>query len=254
MDISQAKYQGIGTNVRTTGWEMATHFHPFHEMVVVAKGTQHVQAGEAYYTAGPGDMLLYAAGVGHHEWSLPDTHLETYFFSFELPGVEARGLLHNHDRNGRVRQMVRWLLADRERTEPLVLGQRDALVGAVLAEFFREPGKEEDELVTYIRNYVRAHIAEPLALDVLARQANMSKFHFLREYKARCGRTPMEEVRSLRADCARDLILSTGLPFKDIAPRAGLGTEYAMCRLFRQLYNTTPGELRRFAAAPGRRP
>ena len=61
----------------------------------------------------------------------------------------------------------------------------------------------------------------------------------------------MADVRALRADFARDLILATALPFKAIAPRAGLGDEQAMCRTFRQLYATTPGELRRFRRPAG---
>ena len=79
----------------------------------------------------------------------------------------------------------------------------------------------------------------------LACQACVSKYHFLRTYKVLTGRTPMEDVRIIRANAARTLILSTALPLKDIAPRTGLGNEYAMSRIFRHYFNMPPGAWRR---------
>lgn len=246
MDIRDAVYKGIGHQLRPSGWEMATHHHPFHEIIMVTKGTQFVEAAGERGEAGQGDVVLFTAGVGHHEWSLPDTQLESYFASFALGGLAPNRILRGTDPHGRIRQLAHWLHADRTATDAVAAALRDVLLQAILGEFFRDRVSEENELVVYIRNYVRTHIGEPLTLDMLARQARMSKFHFVRAFRSACGRTPMEEVRRMRADYARDLILSSGLPFKEIAPRAGLGNEYAMCRTFRQLFNQTPGELRRF--------
>lgn len=252
MDIRDAKCLGIGHHLRLHGWEIAAHHHPFHEIIIVTKGSQSVEAAGETCQAGQGDVLLFTAGLAHHEWSLPDTQLESYFASFALVGLDPNRLLRATDPHGRIRQLAHWLHADRTAADTLAAALRDVLLQAILGEFFRDRANEENELVVYIRNYVRTHIAESLSLDVLARQARMSKFHFVRAFRAACGRTPMEEVRRMRADYARDLILSSGLPFKEIAPRAGLGNEYAMCRTFRQLFNQTPGEFRRFGATPGK--
>jgi len=46
--------------------------------------------------------------------------------------------------------------------------------------------------------YAEAHIDESLRLDVLARAAGMSQFHFLRSFKAAVGVTPKQYVDELR--------------------------------------------------------
>jgi transcriptional regulator GlxA family with amidase domain len=44
---------------------------------------------------------------------------------------------------------------------------------------------------------------------------------------------------------ARDLILSTSLPLKEIAPAVGLGDVFRLGKLFREQLGTTPAGLRR---------
>jgi transcriptional regulator GlxA family with amidase domain len=82
-------------------------------------------------------------------------------------------------------------------------------------------------------------------LDDLARKAGMSKYHFVRLYKKLSGRTPMNDVRMIRVEAARDLIITTDLPLKTIATRVGLGNEYYLCRVFRQAFKVPPGYFRK---------
>ena len=56
--------------------------------------------------------------------------------------------------------------------------------------------------------------------------------------------TPMAMVRQLRLHHARDLIMSTSRPLKEIAPLCGLGDVYNMTRVFRRELGYTPGSLR----------
>ena len=81
----------------------------------------------------------------------------------------------------------------------------------------------------------------------------MTKYHFLRRYRALTGKTPMEDVRAIRLDFARNLILTTDLPLKLIAVQAGLGDAYQLSRLFRKHLNLAPSALRRASAAPAAR-
>ena len=100
-------------------------------------------------------------------------------------------------------------------------------------------------MVARVRQYVHDHIAEHVTLAALARQAGLSKFHFLRTYRALAGCTPMDDVRAIRAEYARELILTTNQALKEIAPRAGFSNEYTLSRIFRRRYNMPPGRIRR---------
>jgi len=72
----------------------------------------------------------------------------------------------------------------------------------------------------------------------------MSKFAFVRKFRRLRGRTPMEELRLLRLDRARTLLLTTSLPVKAIAPEVGIGDEYQLSKLFRRHFNLAPSQLR----------
>ncbi len=137
-----------------------------------------------------------------------------------------------------------WLHAETQRHSPLTPTQNRTLLHAILVEFVRLWRHAGTGLVEATRRYVRRNIAEPIALDDLADRAGMSKYHFVRRYKSLTGRTPMEDTRVMRVEYARSLILTTSLPLKAVAPRAGLGDQYHMSRLFRRYLDMTPGEIR----------
>jgi hypothetical protein len=60
------------------------------------------------------------------------------------------------------------------------------------------------------------------------------------------GRTPIEDLRAIRIDHARTLVLGTNLTLKDTAPFAGLGNEYSRSRSFRRAPGSSFRSLRRF--------
>jgi AraC family transcriptional regulator len=78
----------------------------------------------------------------------------------------------------------------------------------------------------------------------LAHVAGLSKFHFIRAYTAQAGLTPMADVRAIRLDAARHLILTTDLPLKVIAPQVGLASEFHLSRLFTAHFGAGVRQLR----------
>ena len=55
----------------------------------------------------------------------------------------------------------------------------------------------------------------------------------------------MEEVRRLRVEYARERIITSKGPLKEIAYKAGMYNEHHMSRLFKRYFGLTPGSLRR---------
>jgi transcriptional regulator GlxA family with amidase domain len=56
----------------------------------------------------------------------------------------------------------------------------------------------------------------------------------------------MADVRAMRVHHARQLILGSAVPLKEVAGLTGLGNEYSLSRTFRQCLGIPPGKLRRF--------
>jgi AraC-like DNA-binding protein len=231
-------------------WRIADHHHAFHELIVPVRGRMTLRCPDGRFAIGTGDILIYPAGMPHEEESDPADPIESFFLSLTGTAIRGRSLLRRHDHSGRMRQLIRWLYADQFAEDPLARTERAALFQALLARFFREDQGPEPELAQQIRSLVRGHLGERLTLDRLAKEARLSRFYFVRTYRRLTGQSPMKDVRRLRLEYARDLIITTKLPLKEIAIKAGLGTPYALSRLFNRYFDMPPGAFRRSLNEP----
>lgn len=223
---------------------MNAHHHPFFELIVPLRGTLQVRSFTITHTAGPGDILLYPPEVDHEEWT-DGKAFESLFVAFSGMEINAGDLVIASDPNGRIRELMRWLYQEQQTLKTGDAEPAHSLLKLIL-EFFRcSQAPAESEWLRAIRTFIRQYMASTLTLNTLAAEAGMSRFHFTRKYHQLAGRPPMADVRRIRADYARELILSTNMPLKEIAPAAGLANEYTLSRLFRQLFNMPPGEFRR---------
>lgn len=243
--VKDAAFLSCGSVAPDPLWHVPPSRHTHHEMIIVIGGGITVNSPAGRFYATEGDALIYPASVVHEEWSDPKHPLRSIFLGFTCPGLHGMPVTKISIRRDWIREMAAWLHADRDASSPAARAQRDAIVQVILTECLRNMGPEDQPMVTRVRQHIRKHIAEPLSLERLAGVCGLSKFHFLRKYRAATGRSPMEDVRAIRAEYARELILGTSLPLKEIAPRTGLGDEYSLSRMFRKLFRTTPGQYRR---------
>ncbi|HHH75509.1 MAG TPA: AraC family transcriptional regulator [Phycisphaerae bacterium] len=244
MNPLSARLLSVGHLDVKPGWSLPEKSHLCHEIIVVIRGKTHVVVDREPITASVGDILLYCAQSPHCEHSDPAEGQETYFMSIEWPSMPEDSSVCLHDTHGRIRQLIQWLYAEWHDQVPSPSDVRTAFFNAILAEWLRLQGRQEHPTVQAVQSYIQKHISENITLAALARQAHMSKFHFLRCFKKLSGRTPMEQLRISRVEYAKSLILTTDLPLKDIASRAGMGNQYHLSRLFRRYLNVTPGEVR----------
>lgn len=229
-------------------WYMAAHSHTFWELIIPVAGRMTVRMAGQTFTGEPGDILVYPPGIAHEERSDTQHPVATHFFAFNLERPADAWPLRMADVGGRLRQISAWLVDDRDMADsPAVQSSRQALLELALAhcDVCARHNLEDDRLVRAVRTYVRQHLAEDLALDDLAEVAGLSRFHFLRVYERLAGRPPMGDVRAIRLEHARQLLLTTDLPLKAIAPRCGLGSEFALSRAYKRHFGHNPSSLRR---------
>ncbi|MCE9615916.1 MAG: AraC family transcriptional regulator [Lentisphaerae bacterium] len=227
-------------------WGMPAQRHFNHELIAVVGGRMRVTSAGRTLEAGPGDILMYPSRVEHAERTDASDPAETLFIGFYSRRVTTREVVRVEDRRGRIRQAMRWLFEDRLGLDADAAAVRTGLLQVILDEWDRlQRSGPESELVARTHQWVREHVAEPITLGVLAQRAKLSKFHFLRTYRAAAGQTPMQDVRRLRLAYARDQVLGSGMPLKEIARRSGLGSAQAMSRAFLREFGMPPGTLRR---------
>lgn len=247
--MSESRLISAGHIAPDPAWRMRAHAHAFHEVIAVVRGRMQVRFPEARreVSAGAGEILIYQAGRRHEERSDPESPVDMYYAAFEHPEFRGRELpVMVRDWRGRTALLASWLCDEIHSAEAGREGAAGRILDCLVAEALRaaaETGAEHG-LAAGTRQFMRRELAGPLTLDALAGQAGLSRYHFIRRFKAATGRTPMQELRLLRLQYAKSLILATDLPLKAIAPLAGLGDEYHLSRLFRRHLGCPPGALR----------
>ena len=244
MNFATIKLHGIGHLLPDPRWQMETHAHSRHEIIVVLAGQLHSETPRQTLAGNAGDVLWYPYRVTHREWTDPKTPVESLFLQVEWPELRSPPQLLVTDTDGRISQLARWLFAEREVDSAFRQGVGRVFAQAIVAEYLRLAAQRADPWVADLRKFMRRQLRESVTLDDLAEQSRLSKFHFARRYRRLTGHTPMEDLRLIRLEAARDLLLTTSLPLKQIAPRCGLGDEYHLSRLFRKVFSITPGSLR----------
>lgn len=101
-----------------------------------------------------------------------------------------------------------------------------------------------DGAVSFIRENYTSH---GLTLDLAARAAFMSKYHFSRTFKKQLGCRFIDFVTDLRMERASSLLLETNLPVADICDRVGYRDISHFQRTFRTTYATSPSAYRHAA-------
>jgi AraC family chemosensory pili system transcriptional regulator ChpD len=95
-----------------------------------------------------------------------------------------------------------------------------------------------------IKQLLADNLATNIALDDIAAQVGMSKFHVLRAFKADVGLTPREWAMQLRMQKAAHL-LRQGQTATDVAATLGFVDQSHLNKHFLKWFGVTPGKFRR---------
>ncbi len=108
----------------------------------------------------------------------------------------------------------------------------------------------DDTSLEPTREWARERLAEPLAVEAMARHANVSPRTFARRFRAETGTTPLQWLLGRRVLAARRLLEESDLPVEEIAREVGFGDAASLRSHFRRATATTPTAYRRtFRAA-----
>lgn len=100
------------------------------------------------------------------------------------------------------------------------------------------------------RRHIEANLFEPLNLTGLAEAAGLSTYHFVRQFGARYGESPMAHVRTQRLAVAAARLAGHPPPaLIELAFDCGFDSQEGFTRAFKRAYGVTPGRYRR-AGAP----
>jgi AraC family transcriptional regulator len=92
--------------------------------------------------------------------------------------------------------------------------------------------------------YIEEHLDTSLTLEQMAAVANLSPYHFARQFKVATGLPPHQYVIVRRIERARLLLQQGDLSLAEIAARAGFSDQSHFSRHFKRCVGVTPGQFR----------
>lgn len=104
----------------------------------------------------------------------------------------------------------------------------------------RSPAPLTDRRLARAREYLSAHFREPVSLDDVAAEAGVSKFHFVRLFRAATGQAPHAYLVRLRLQCARRLLRDSELTVAEVAASCGYASAAHFGRAFARETGQTP--------------
>jgi AraC family transcriptional regulator len=91
---------------------------------------------------------------------------------------------------------------------------------------------------------IHSNFQDDLSLDDLAAAAAMSRYHFLRCFKAQVGTTPYAYLLQVRLHTAATWLRSSSRSITDIALACGFTSSSRFSEAFRRQYQSTPSAYR----------
>ena len=107
-----------------------------------------------------------------------------------------------------------------------------------------ETRRELYRRVSLAVDYIETCFDQQISLDLLAKVACLSKFHFQRAFCALLGLTPRDYLQRKRAFVARRLLATTHLSASEIALRVGYASRTSLTKQLRRWTGAPPGQLR----------
>ena len=107
-----------------------------------------------------------------------------------------------------------------------------------------QPGLSSEKLNTVLE-YIDDNIHLNISLKDLAKQVNLSNFHFSRLFKKKTNKTPLQYVNEKRIEIAKDFLLSEDKTITWISYELGYkNTSYFSCK-FKEIVGYSPTEYRK---------
>jgi len=140
--------------------------------------------------------------------------------------------------------LIRRIAASRTDQTEAVIRVLAAAFGAS-AEHGQEASRSERGRVLQVMRDLEHRFAEPVTLDEMAANADLSRYHFIRVFQALAGETPKQRLIGVRLRAAADRLIGTRTPITQLAFEVGFNDLSHFNNAFRQAFGMSPRAWRR---------
>lgn len=103
----------------------------------------------------------------------------------------------------------------------------------------------EDPALVQVVKFLQEHAFESISMTDILKIVPMSRRTLERRYQKAFGRTPFDEIKLIRCNHARKLLVETDWPLQIIAEECGYTTYNYLAQVFKQVTGTSPSAYRK---------
>lgn len=245
-------------NAHFTEHSFERHSHETYSIGVTASGVQTFHCGGSLHASLPGDVILFNPDEPH------DGQRGTQEgFGYAMLYVSSQVVDECRDKEVDLGMAAYF-------SQPVV---RDAAMGRVLAQAIGAVGQAQESLraeeltrdvlvrllqrygerrssgeakpagaarMVRIRNYLRTHFDQDITVDVLAREAGLSRVHLTRAFTQQFGVPPHIYLNAVRIERAQASMLA-GQSLAEVAAACGFADQSHFSRRFKGSVGLSPG-------------
>ncbi len=256
--------QGVGYYPKAAGHQMTRQNHDDHLLLFCHSGKGMIQVGRQSQTVSKGDLVLLPQGTPHHyqadtqdPWSLYWVHFagqQSQAFvdhlalpasTYVIPLGQHPKLISDFDALLAIRATGYNMNAFIHGAQ--VLKQMLTYLALLATHRIRQTGHFLD--LQSIQTIMEEQLAGNIDLDALADQANLSKFHFIKRYKALTGYSPIQHFIHLKIERACYLLDISNQSINAVAQALGYDDAHYFSRLFRKVTGVSPSQYRQLDRA-----
>lgn len=238
------------------------HSHADRAEILYVRGGNgmHVVDGKAYKT-GPGNILIYNAGVLHDEQADSSVGMDiiSCAFSVKIEGLppncvtprEWCPVLQNDDYASEIEAVMTALYSAFKNGDKLPAEVRQPLLNSFLLivrrasrNYSSVPTMKGIELSHRIQLYLDEHFKESITLEDIAAATKLSPYYLSHVFKRAVGYSPMRYVIRRRIGEAQSMLLFTDKTVAEIAYTVGYNSASNFNNAFRDMIGMTPQSYR----------
>lgn len=221
-------------------------------IMYIKKGSGYIVTERGRENLGQGQMAIL--DVYAHPSYGTETGMEFLWIHFD--GLEARKLFADIEHKiitppstGTITtafsKLITPFTAGFQPTESIV----NKYIVSLLTEFFSPDDDKYDvsssDKFQIVYNYINRNLGNSISIDDLAKEANLSRFYFIRAFKEETGMSPHEYLIHTRVQAAKFYLQATQLTLTEITYKCGFSSESAFSNTFKRITGTTPISFRK---------
>ncbi|RTE03047.1 helix-turn-helix domain-containing protein [Paenibacillus whitsoniae] len=243
LDVIYASYTKVSRS-----WNDENPACPFNRLYMIMEGEGFVRIGEQVFYPKPGELYLLPAGSDQAYGTISDDTFGKFWchFSAKIGDLDLFQILH-------VSPFIKVNALEmfKEKFERLISWSKDSAMTSelrlhaalldLIADYIEQSpsmklsigGTPTFEKMNNVLDYMAAHLSEQVSIEELAQITHYHPNYFINAFKQFTGYSPIHYMNHLRAEKAKELLLTTELSVSQIAESFGMELSY-FSRMFKE--------------------